>query len=65
MKFEHWRDKDDGDSFFDAENDSARRVLLPTAVKCCEIEAPTWEAAMTAYHEHQGWEPYVPMSEEA
>jgi hypothetical protein len=25
------------------------------------VLAPSWEAAMTRYHELQGWEPYVPM----
>lgn len=63
MLFEHWRD-DGADAFFNADNASARRVLLPTAEKCCEIEASTWTAAMTAYHVHLGREPYVPMDED-
>ena len=28
---------------------------------CCTIEGETWEDVMTKYHEHMGWEPYVPM----
>lgn len=26
------------------------------------IQAETWEEAMTAHHEAQGWEPYRPMA---
>lgn len=27
---------------------------------CCTIEGETWEDVMTKYHEHMGWEPYIP-----
>lgn len=62
--FEHWRDGDGGgDVFFSATatDDMRSRMLEPGAVKCCDIEAETWEAAMMLYHRHQGWEDYKPM----
>ena len=31
------------------------------AILCCEIDGKDWEDCMAKYHEHMGWEPYVPM----
>lgn len=27
---------------------------------CCRVEADSWTEAMTKYHEHMEWEPYIP-----
>ena len=67
MVIEHWYD-DESTSVFpkgDQRNlDLQKELAVGTPVKCCEIEGETWEECMTKYHEHMGWEPYVPMDEE-
>lgn len=35
----------------------------PDARKCCEISGNDFDDCMEQYHEHMGWEPYVPMSD--
>jgi hypothetical protein len=60
--WELWEGPDGSHSFFPADDEKARRVGVdPGAAKVWEVEAPSHNAAMRAFHEHMGWEPYKPM----
>lgn len=58
MVVEHWND-DEGTMVFE-KGGFQPYLFSGTPVKCCEIEGDSWEDCMRKYHEHQGWEPYVP-----
>jgi len=66
MKFEHWQNETENtETVVPADYDPAMKVLIcgEGAKLCCVIEADSWNEAMTKYHEHQGWGPYVPFEE--
>jgi hypothetical protein len=64
MILEHWYDEQDGSTtvFLKENRDNHLRLLHEGSWKCCEIEGEDWEDCMRKYHEHMGWEPYVPMT---
>jgi hypothetical protein len=43
--------------FFTDPNNAALNVGLK---RCCTIEGEDWNEVMTKYHEHMGFEPYIP-----
>lgn len=43
--------------------DRASGFISAGAQKIWTVEADSWEEAMTKYHEHMDWEPYVPMED--
>lgn len=66
MKVEHWQnDVENTETVVPQDYDAKMKVLLcgKDAKLCCVIEADSWADAMTKYHEHQGWGPYVPIEE--
>jgi hypothetical protein len=49
----------ESESFFDEGNELARRFAIEDgATLVCEVEAPSTNAAMRAYHEYRDLEPY-------
>jgi hypothetical protein len=66
MFFELWETaQDDGtpEHLF-IPDDSPKRALLTVGQRLIwTVEAPSWGQAMALYHDHMGWEPYVPMEE--
>ena len=65
VKYELWDDGESGYPFFPEDNDSARKLLRVEAKLIWTIEAETWNDAMRAFHDHMGWEPYKPMSDQS
>lgn len=66
MLFELWEGVDaDGtpsDLFIVA--DSPKHAELTVGqIMVWTVEALSWDEAMARYHDHMGWEPYVPMSD--
>jgi hypothetical protein len=66
--FEYWESVDGGEgSFF--QNDTTQRVLCTTdvydrpMVPLYSVRAETYNEAMAAHYECQGWAPYRPMEE--
>lgn len=64
MIVEHWTDDECTSVFPKGNFEYFRHTFVGTPVKCCEIEGDSWEDCMQKYHEHQGWEPYVPFDED-
>lgn len=42
-------------------NHPQKDFLTEDGKLCCVIEGESWDAVMIKYHEHMGWEPYIPM----
>jgi hypothetical protein len=59
MTVEHWTD--DGSTQVFPKGEFRPELFEGTPTKCCEIEGDSWEDCMSKYHEHMGWEPYIPM----
>lgn len=59
MMYEHWTGGDVGSTFIPADHEQ-KDFLTRGSVKAWEVEANSWDEAMALYHEHMGWEPYVP-----
>lgn len=61
LHMEHWQD-DVSDSLFETKNRKQQlRLMVGSASKCCDIEGKDFRDCMTKYHQHMGWEPYVPV----
>ena len=60
MRHELWSDGV-GYTFFAVCNRPPNDLIGPGATLIWTIDAPDWVTACMAYHEFQGWEPYVPM----
>lgn len=64
MIIEHWYDDVSTGCFIKGDQRNMEvmmKVAVGPMVKCCEIEGESWEDCMAKYHDHMGWEPYVPM----
>jgi hypothetical protein len=61
--YELWESADGTELAFmqDVDRDEALLTSLQELHQTWVVEADDWTAAMTRYHEHMGWEPYVPM----
>jgi hypothetical protein len=60
MIVEHWND-DESTRIFPKGSFNVN-LFKGTPVKCCEIVGESWEDCNRLFHEHMGWEPYVPFS---
>jgi len=59
-RYEEWHAPDDAFEFLPA--DHPQKAFLTTGDEpTWTVDADSWEEAMTKYHDHMGWEPYVPM----
>ena len=56
-KFELWK-LGAGYTFFQEDNERARRLLEPGAVLAWTVEAKSWDEARARMHEFLGWGPY-------
>jgi hypothetical protein len=65
MKIEHWTYAGEHLCFRVEDVTTFQFLAVDPAVKCCEIEGEDWVDCMQKYHEHMGWAPYVPMSEDS
>ena len=55
-KYELWSSVSEGsDTFFPADNDSARDTLAPDAKLVCIIEATSWNKAQQKRYDFMGW----------
>jgi len=64
LRHEVWRNPDDESFEFAIASqraDEVRGAIAPKSELLHVIYAASWEEAMTAYHEWQGWEPYKPI----
>lgn len=61
MKYELWLEEDETQTFCPADKhgDSARALLSPNASLKLEIEAESYNAAMSEYYAHMGWGEYT------
>ena len=69
MVYELWEDsEDDSLTFTTTANAQWMRQMgilgCHFAKKKWEVEADSWEEAMTKLHEHMDWKPYTPMEED-
>jgi hypothetical protein len=65
-KYELWSsESENSDSFFPAENDSARDLLAPDAKLIHVIEANSWNEAQQKRYDFMGWGHYKTFEEEA
>ena len=63
MKYEEWAN-DEGCVLLPDDEKKERQLaiaLVGPAELVWSVKAESWEQACTAWHEHKGWEPYVPM----
>jgi len=62
MIVQHWIDDESQAVFPKKAYEQHMRFFVGKARLCCEIEGDSWEDCMRQYHEHRGWEPYVPFN---
>lgn len=60
MLYEIWKSSSSS-TFIPSDHNQKDILLEPDAEFIGNIEADSWEEAMTKYHEFMGWEPYKPM----
>lgn len=63
MNYELWFSPEDGYSFFQDTNASAKNLLASNAKLLTVIHASNWDEAQTKKHEFLGWGAYDPMEE--
>jgi hypothetical protein len=66
VRYEAWQDAE-GVVFLPDDEKKERQLAIALVGKrefVWSVEADSWDEAMTAWHEHQGWQPYVPMEDQ-